>query len=114
MVTLTVVVTIAIAVAISVAIADSIAITVAVAVTVAIAHRLFLLLLAIAVAVSVNHCRRQSVVLPSAIVVTNALAIGHCHLCHRQLSQLPLLFAITMHAVSHFQELSAWRGKNCI
>jgi hypothetical protein len=37
-----------------------------------------------------------SVVLPSAIAVTIALAVGHCRLHHHQPLQLPLPLAITI------------------
>jgi hypothetical protein len=58
-----------------------------------------------------------SVALPSAITiaVAIALAVGHCRLRHRQPSQLPSLLVITVTvAVGHFRELLPWLGKNCI
>ncbi len=98
MVALAVAIAIAVAVAISIAFANSV--TFAVAVGIAIAHRH-------------RHCRRPlplrspstivsaiSVMLPSAIAVTDALAVNHCHLRHRQPSQLPLLLAITIAMLS--------------
>jgi hypothetical protein len=102
-----VVVAIAIAVAISVAVADSVAI--AVAITHRCHHWPLLLWLTSTIATAV------SVALPSAIVVAVVLAVGHCCHHHRQQSQLPSLSAITVAiALSHFQELLPWRGKNCI
>jgi hypothetical protein len=54
------------------------------------------LLSAIAIAVAVNHRRGDLCCKPSDIAVAVALAIGHCRLCHRWPSQLPLLLAITV------------------
>jgi hypothetical protein len=79
------------------------------------------------IAIAVAHCRCRrplrspltiaatvSVALLSAIPITVALAIGHCHFCHCRPSQLPSPLAITVYvAVGHFRELLPWRGKNC-
>ncbi len=73
------------------------------------------------IAIAVGHCccgccqpspPPSLFALLSAIAVTVACAIGHCHLCHHWPLQLPFPSAITITiAVGHFQELLPWHGK---
>ncbi len=95
--------------AISIVVADSI--TIAIALAHCCCRRPLLLRSLSTIAAAV------SVALLSAIAITIAvtLAVGHCHLRHCQPLQLPSPLAITVTvAVSHFQELLPWHGKNCI
>jgi hypothetical protein len=108
-------------VALAMAVATAIAVTIYVTVADSVA-------VAVAVAHCLCHCRRPlplrlpstiptaiSVVSPSTIAVTIALAVGHCRLHHCWPLQLPSPLAITIAiAVGHFWELLPWRGKICI
>jgi hypothetical protein len=56
-----------------------------------------------------------SFVLPSAITITVALAVGHCRLCHHWQLQSPSPLTTTVAvAIAHCQEMMPWRGKKSI
>jgi hypothetical protein len=103
------------AIAIAITVAISVIVAKSVAITVAVAHHRRCRPLSLRSPSTIAAA--VSVALPSAIAITIAvaLAVGHCHLCHHWPSLLPSPLAITVTvAVSHFQELLPWRGKNCI